>query len=244
GLYGAADSPKIGDLEQPRPACPHCDDDYNHRPIAKLEWEKLLPADGAELPHQTQVDKVIHHQRKRERAEDDPFYYGRFRPTDERCECEWQRDCEKDHKKMRDAVRMEGWRGIHCRVCRSDNRSGTSRRVVVRERNVDCSFAVIPRSRDRGTRPSWRITQDRLCNYHPLMRSLTPKAFGARYDMAPFRCGRAVWEGAMPSSAHHPEITRNNVHEPFKIGCQLDGIFFGIERYDQQLRLYRIHKIG
>jgi hypothetical protein len=74
GLYGAADSPKIGDLEPARPACPHCDDDYSHRPIAKLEWEKLLPADGAELPYQTQVDEVIHHQRKREGADDDPLY--------------------------------------------------------------------------------------------------------------------------------------------------------------------------
>src|SRR5205814_10317983 len=112
-LHRPADSPKIGDLEPARPACPHCDDDYNHRPIAKLEWEKLLPADSAELPYQTEVDEVIHHQRKRECADDDPFYYGRFRPTDERRECERQRDCEKDDKKMRDAVRMEGWRGIH-----------------------------------------------------------------------------------------------------------------------------------
>ena len=76
------------------------------------------------------------------------------------------------------------------------------------------------------------------------MRSLTPKAFGARDDIASFKCGRAVWEWALPSSAHHPEITRNNVHEPFQIGWQLAGIFLGIERYDQQIRLHRIHKIG
>src|SRR5437660_807188 len=52
GLHRAADSPKIGDLEPARPACPHCDDDYNHCPIAKLKRQDLLPADGAELPDQ------------------------------------------------------------------------------------------------------------------------------------------------------------------------------------------------
>ena len=45
-------------------------------------------------------------------------------------------------------------------------------------------------------------------------------------------------------SAHHPEITRNNVHQPFQIGWQLAGIFLRIERHDQQIRLYRFHKIG
>jgi len=38
GLDSAADSPKIRDLEPARPPRPHRDDDYNHRPIAKLEW--------------------------------------------------------------------------------------------------------------------------------------------------------------------------------------------------------------
>src|SRR5205807_3002928 len=37
--------------------------------------------------------------------------------------------------------------------------------------------------------------------------------------------------GALIRSAGQPEITRNNVHEPFQIGWQLAGIFLGIERH-------------
>src|SRR5437868_13181760 len=73
-LHRPADSPKIGDLEPARPACPHGDDDYDHGPIAKLEWEQLLPADGAELPHRPQIDEVIQDQHKRECTHDDPLY--------------------------------------------------------------------------------------------------------------------------------------------------------------------------
>jgi len=32
---------------------------------------------------------------------------------DERCEGEWQGEREKNHEKVRSAVRMEQWSGIH-----------------------------------------------------------------------------------------------------------------------------------
>src|SRR5256714_8270774 len=60
GLYGPADSPKIGDLEPARPACPHCDDDYNHCPIAKLERQDLLPPDAAPLPTHRPREQVLY----------------------------------------------------------------------------------------------------------------------------------------------------------------------------------------
>src|SRR2546423_7972117 len=46
------------------------------------------------------------------------------------------------------------------------------------------------------------------------------------------------------TSPAHPKIARNNVHEPLQIGRQLAGVFRGIERHDQQIRLHRLHKIG
>src|SRR5678815_1139907 len=47
-----------------------------------------------------------------------------------------------------------------------------------------------------------------------------------------------------PTSAAHPKIARNNVHEPFQIGRQLASVFRLIERHHQQIRLHRFHKIG
>src|SRR5437764_14333478 len=46
------------------------------------------------------------------------------------------------------------------------------------------------------------------------------------------------------TSAAHPKIARNNVHEPFQIRRQLACVFRGIEWHHQQIRLHRLHKIG
>lgn len=113
GLKGPADSPKVGDFRPTWPACEQGDNNGEHRPIAKLEGERMLPDKKMLRPKIDPIPDIV---RKEEQAEAD-----RDRPVDAPRAGEPDRDPKKDrdrHRQNHDnqmglTEKMESRLGIH-----------------------------------------------------------------------------------------------------------------------------------
>ena len=58
-LERPTDSPKISDLEPAPVSRPERDDDYEHGPVAQLEWQHFIPVINPKLPRDDDVSGVI-----------------------------------------------------------------------------------------------------------------------------------------------------------------------------------------